>query len=78
GQDAEVDEAFMGRLLFLVAELCFSLNLDGELLLHDAVVRVRDRVQAAEKQMINDGKSIERLTFAELGVYLNHVEGESE
>ena len=78
GQDAEVDEAFMGRLLFLVAELCFSLNLDGELLLHDAVLRVRDRVQAAEKQMINDGKSIERLTFAELGVYLNHVEGESE
>ena len=78
GQDAEVDEAFMGRLLFLVAELCFYLNLDGELLLHDAVLRVRDRVQAAEKQMINDGKSIERLTFAELGVYLNHVEGESE
>ena len=77
-ETAEIGEDFMGRLLFLCAELCFSLGLDGELLLHNAVVRAKNRLQAAGKQIINDGKSIECLTFPELGVYLNHVEGESE
>ena len=75
---AAPDENKMGRILFLYAELCYSLNLDGELILHKTVADLKRRVQAAGKQAVNDGKSIESLTFADLGVYLNHVEGEIE
>ena len=77
-QDSYSDEKTVGNLLFLYAELCFSLNLDGELILHNTVSRFRDRIQTAGKQIINDGKSIESLTFEEVGVYLSHVEGEIE
>ena len=75
---SEPDEGRIGRFLFLCAELCDSLNLDGELILHRSVTDLKRRLQAAGKQAANDGKSIESLTFAELGVYLSHVEGEIE
>ena len=77
-QNGDPDEAALSRALFLFAELCFSLGLDGEILLHQAVASLKERVQAAGKQIMNDGKSIESLTFGELGVYLSHVEGEIE
>ena len=66
---SEPDESRMGRLLFCYAELCYSLNLDGELILHRSVTNLKKHLQAAEKQAMSDGKSIESLTFDELGVY---------
>ena len=43
------DETFMGNALLLYAELCFSLNLDGELLLHNAVTELKKNIQVSEK-----------------------------
>ena len=42
------DETFMGSALLLYAELCFSLNLDGEILLHNAVTSYKKRIQLSE------------------------------
>ena len=70
------DTERLGELLLLCAELCQTKNTDGELVLHQAVDHLKKRMQAAEKRIINDGKTLEHLTFDELGVYLNHVKGE--
>ena len=43
------DETFMGNALLLYAELCFSLNLDGELILHNTVTELKKNIQASEK-----------------------------
>lgn len=66
------------RLLLLCTELCHACGYDGELLLHQAAERVKKQLQEAEKLINRDGKSLEHLTFDELGVYLRHVEGEIE
>ena len=42
------NEIFMGSALLLYAELCFSLNLDGEILLHNAVTSYKKRIQLSE------------------------------
>lgn len=42
------DESFMGRALLLYSELCFSLNLDGELLLHNAVTNLKKKIQTSQ------------------------------
>ena len=68
----------LSRLLYLVAELCFIRGIDSELILHQAVDRLKARLKIVEKAVKQDGKSLEHLTFDELGVYLNHVEGEIE
>jgi len=68
----------LSRLLYLVAELCFIRGIDSELILHQAVDRLKTRLKIVEKAVKQDGKSLEYLTFDELGVYLNHVEGEIE
>ena len=44
------DEAVPGKLLLLVAEFCFSLNMDGELLLHRSVENLKKRIQAENKE----------------------------
>ena len=72
------DKNAPGRLLLLCAELCHVLGEDGEILLHQAVDHLKSRLKTAEKAINEDGKSLEHLTFSELGVYLNHVEGEIE
>ena len=71
-------ETSAGQLLLLCTELCNALNCDSEILLRQSVDRFRNSLQAAEKLIIRDGKSLEHLTFEELGVYLKHVEGEIE
>lgn len=71
-------EIKLGRLLLLCSELCSIFDQDSELLLHQAVDRFKSRMKAAENQIISDGKSLEHLTFHELGVYLEHVEDEIE
>ena len=68
----------LGRLLLLCTELCCVQGHDGELILHQAADKMKNRLKSAEKTIIQDGKSLEHLTFDELGVYLNHVEGEIE
>ena len=72
------DYESLGRLLLLCTELCMISGTDPELLLHQAVDEMKSRLKSAEKRIIQDGKSMEHLTFEELGVYLNHVEGEIE
>ena len=73
-----VDPFLSGRLLLLCAELCFILGVDSELILHQAADRLKQRMKSVEKAAKKDGKSLELLTFEELGVYLNHVEDEIE
>lgn len=77
-EGAGADEACIGRILFLYAELCQALNVDSELALHNAAAHSVKQIQAAEKLSLKDGKAIESLTFPELRVYLSRVEGESE
>ena len=77
-QNTECTESFIGQILFLYAELCFSLGLDGELLLHNTVTKAKQRIQIVEKELASHGKSIDSLTFPELCVYLNHVGDEIE
>ena len=67
-----------GQLLLLCTELCYILGCDGEVVLRQAADQLKSRLKSAEKAIKNDGKSLEGLTFDELGVYLNHVEGEIE
>lgn len=69
------DEKLLGSLLLRVTELCQSRGADGEMLLHEAADRLKEGIRKAETLIKNDGKSIESLTFRELGVYLSHVEG---
>jgi tetrapyrrole methylase family protein/MazG family protein len=47
------DETLMGNALLLYAELCFSLNLDGELLLHNAVTKFKNSLQSSENHLNN-------------------------
>ena len=72
------DEQECGRFLLLCAEYCSLLGFDSEIALRRFVDHFRKRLKSAEKLIIKDGKSLEHLTFEELGVYLRHVEGEIE
>ena len=75
---ADAGEDSLSRLLLLCAELCYILGLDAELILHQAADRMKSRMKKAENMVKSEGKSLEHLTFEELRVYLNHVEGEIE
>ena len=68
----------LGHILLLCSELCFINNADSEMLLHQAVDHFKSRLKTAEERIKKDGKNIESLTFEELGVYLQYVEGEIE
>ena len=70
---ANTVSADLGMLLFLCTELCFRLNTDSELILHKTVDQLKKDLTETEKLIKNDGKSLEHLTFDELGVYLKHV-----
>lgn len=72
------DTDVLSRLLLLCSELCFILGADSELILRQAADRLKYRLKKLEKDLKSDGKSLEHLTFEELGVYLNHVEDEIE
>ena len=68
------DSDELGLLLLLVSELCYTNGIDSELVLHQSVDHLIKRLKSAEKSILRDGKTLEHLTFSELGVYLNHVE----
>lgn len=74
----QVSETELGVLLLLCVELCSQAGIDGELALHLTVDRLKHRIRENEKIIIKGGKSFEHLTFDELGVYLQYVEGEIE
>lgn len=71
-------EKTIGHILFCCCELCLNHNIDPELILHQSVDSLKNKLKTMEKKMKNDGKTIEHLTFEELGVYLKYVEGEIE
>ena len=73
-----VKQTDTGLMLLYCTELCFCLGIDAELVLHQTADRMKKDLKSAEKKIISDGKAFEHLTFDELGVYLNHVEGEIE
>jgi len=72
----QIAEDSVGDLLLLCAAFCFHMSIDSEMILHRAVDRLRSRIVSSEAIMKKHGKSLEHLTFDELRVYLNHVEGE--
>ena len=79
GQDpVTADRITLGKLLFLCTELNFRLGVDSELILHRMADRLKDDLRKADNLIKKDGKSFEHLTFEELGVYLDYVEGEIE
>ena len=71
-------EIIIGKLLLFCCELGANHNIDPELLLHQSVDSLKARIRIVENKIKNDGKTLDDLTFEELGVYLNHVEGEIE
>lgn len=73
---ASVEKESIGKLLLACSELCYALDKDGEVLLHESVETLKTQLRSAEKAAKKDGKAIESLTFPELGVYLKHVEDE--
>ena len=75
---AKIGQRDLGHLLLLGSELCLCLGADSELILHETADRLKNDIKKAEILIHKDGKSLEHLTFDELGVYLKHVEGEIE
>ena len=76
--DEDKSKRLLGILLLLCAELCCNLKTDSEMSLHEAVDRLKGRMKEAYSDRNNNGKSFKHLTFDELGVYLQYVEGEIE
>ena len=74
----EIKTENLGHLLLLCSELCFIKGYDSELILHQTADQLKSKLKTAEKMIIQDGKSLEYLTFEELGVYLKYVEDEIE
>lgn len=77
GSENSIQSA-LGLLLFLCAELCSAYNTDSEFILHQTVDSWIKRLRKLDKDLQDHGKSLEHLTFHELGVYLQYVEGEIE
>ena len=68
--DGTVDEEAMGRLLILCMEYCRRKELDGEILLHGAVTRMKEQYQALERERVQRGLSAEQITAEELKRFL--------
>ena len=69
---------FLGILLLLVSELCRNMKVDSEMILHETLDGLKEKLKHAVSDTNNNGKSFKHLTFSELGVYLHYVEGEIE
>ncbi len=76
--DGRMDDREMGDLLFLCTYLCHLSGRDAEIILHKTVDRFKKSFSTLEKSGFFTEKSPESLTFSDLRVYLNHVEGEIE
>ena len=71
-------EDALGNLLYICTELCQHMGCDSELILRMSSQKAKQKIQLIEKRLNNEGKSLESLTFTELGVYLDYVKGEIE
>ncbi len=71
--EGKLNEESMGLLLLSLTDLCRHYGLDGEILLHAAVNRLKSVCQAAEKSIISDGKTPELLTAHELSDYFKNA-----
>ena len=78
GQQSPETSLVYGSLLLLCCELCYRSGLDSEVILHQTVDHLKSCLSKAETRLLQDGKSLEHLTFEELCVYLKYVEGEIE
>ena len=65
-------------MLLNCSEMCFISGMDAEMLLHQAVEKMKKKYQFAESLVIQDEKKPENLTFQELSVYLESAEDEIE
>ena len=70
------DKSELGALLLLCTELCFCLNTDSEVLLHQTADHLLRNLTDDDKNQNRGATFPEYLTFEELRVYLKHVEGE--
>lgn len=77
-QNGSVSVKSMRRLLLNCSEMCFISGMDAEMLLHQAVEKMKKKYQFAESLVIQDEKKPENLTFQELSVYLESAEDEIE
>ena len=59
GHPPEDQESFMEKVLFLSAKLCYSLNLDGELLLRRAVTKYKNQLQSSGQRTVGNEKPFE-------------------
>ena len=69
---------FLGIILMLVSELCCNMKVDSEMVLHETTDRLKELLKNTGNGVNNNVKSFKHLTFSELGVYLQYVEGEIE
>ncbi len=68
----------MALLLLEAMDLCRLCGTDGEILLHGAVNRMKERWQGAEKLILSEGKRPEALTASELRAYLSRSAEQNE
>ena len=64
----------LGLLLLWCTELCRCSGFDSELILRQTADKLIDKLKDSENKLNIDGKSLNRLTFDQLSVYLSHVE----
>ena len=76
--DPSQSKRFLGILLLLISELCCNMKVDSEMILHETLDGLKEKLKHAGTDANNNGKSFKHLTFSELGVYLQYVEGEIE
>ena len=64
-------EVFDARDIYHDVKLTF---VDSELILRQTADKLIDKLKDSENKLNIDGKSLNRLTFDQLSVYLSHVE----
>lgn len=72
------DNHCIGIFLLMCVEFCMKLGVDSETVLHESADRLKEALKKAGQTGLTDGKTFKHLTFSELGVYLQYVEGEIE
>ncbi len=70
-EDGRLNQAGMEKLLLACAGLCKSLQTDGEILLHEGALRLKEAFRSAEKAALAEGRSPDSLTPEDV---LNHWE----
>ena len=77
-KDDSIDQNLLAQMLLMSVQLARAEKYDAELLLHKTVDQKIREIKTVNEQLLQEGKSLEDLTFMELCVYLKHVEDEIE